>query len=362
MTSHSPEDYLHAIHEAQKALKAGDKTAARHWAQTAADLSPEKEDPWLVLAAVASPRASIEYLNHALQINPTSQRARKGMQWAIQRYRSAEPPAQDAPPPQPVLTTPITSKNMVRKRAAVTPWLLILLALFLGIAGWVSFPAFSPLLNGSQQRAQAQILEKATRTPDPTQTSTSLPTVAPTETIFPTATNQPTEILKPSETPTLAPSNTPEPSPTEEPEIPSEAPTEPPEPTRGPNGQGEMPDVKAGEHWIDVDLSQQRVYAYEGDQIVDSFLVSTGTAQTPTVTGKFHIYVKLRAANMSGPGYFLPDVPYVMYFFKSYGLHGTYWHSNFGHPMSHGCVNLKTKEARKLFDWASVGTLVYVHR
>ena len=91
------------------------------------------------------------------------------------------------------------------------------------------------------------------------------------------------------------------------------------------------------------------------------FLVSTGTWQHPTVLGSFKVYVKYRYADMSGPDYYLPDVPYVMYFYKGYGLHGTYWHSNFGTPMSHGCVNLPTGDAGWLFDWASVGTVVNVH-
>ncbi len=116
-----------------------------------------------------------------------------------------------------------------------------------------------------------------------------------------------------------------------------------------------------GERWIDVDLSEQRLYAYEGDTLVNSFVVSTGTWRYPTVKGSFKIYVKLRYANMSGPDYYLPNVPYVMYFYKGYGLHGTYWHNNFGTPMSHGCVNLRVSDAAWLFNWASVGTVVRVH-
>jgi lipoprotein-anchoring transpeptidase ErfK/SrfK len=116
-----------------------------------------------------------------------------------------------------------------------------------------------------------------------------------------------------------------------------------------------------GERWIDVDLTNQSVYAYEGDVVVNSFIVSTGTWLTPTVTGQYKIYVKIRSGSMHGPGYFLPDVPYIMYFYKSYGLHGTYWHHNFGTPMSHGCVNLQTDDAAWLFNWASVGTVVNVH-
>lgn len=116
-----------------------------------------------------------------------------------------------------------------------------------------------------------------------------------------------------------------------------------------------------GEHWIDVNLSEQRVYAYAGDTLVNSFVVSTGTWQTPTVTGKYKIWIKLRSAAMSGPGYYLPDVPYIMYFYKGYGLHGTYWHNNFGTPMSHGCVNLTIPDAEWVYNFTQVGTTVNVH-
>jgi lipoprotein-anchoring transpeptidase ErfK/SrfK len=95
---------------------------------------------------------------------------------------------------------------------------------------------------------------------------------------------------------------------------------------------------------------------------VRTSLVSTGLSDTSTPVGKYHIYVKLLQDDMSGPGYYLRDVPYVMYFHRGFGLHGTYWHANFGHPMSHGCINLPTSEAEWMFDWASVGTLVNIHR
>lgn len=119
--------------------------------------------------------------------------------------------------------------------------------------------------------------------------------------------------------------------------------------------------VGNGEHWFDVDLSSQRMYAYEGDTLVRTFIVSTGTWQTPTVTGRFKVWIKLRSAPMSGPGYYLPDVPYIMYFYKDYGIHGTYWHNNFGVPMSHGCVNLSIPDAEWAYNFASVGTVVNVH-
>ena len=119
--------------------------------------------------------------------------------------------------------------------------------------------------------------------------------------------------------------------------------------------------MSGGTHWIDVNLSEQRVYAYAGDTLINSFIVSTGTWQTPTVTGTYTIYVKYRSTTMAGPGYYLTGVPYVMYFHKGYGFHGTYWHNNFGTPMSHGCVNLQTDNAAWLYNFSVVGTKVKIH-
>ncbi|MBE7556569.1 MAG: L,D-transpeptidase family protein [Anaerolineales bacterium] len=132
-----------------------------------------------------------------------------------------------------------------------------------------------------------------------------------------------------------------------------------------------------GEKWIEVDVTNQKVTAWEGDVPVMSFTVSTGLPNTPTVLGKFNIYWKLTSTLMVGSNYYLPEVPYTMYFYAGYALHGTYWHSNFGQPMSHGCVNLETGQAKQLFEWANPilppgqtevvasannpGTLVVVH-
>jgi LysM repeat protein len=109
-----------------------------------------------------------------------------------------------------------------------------------------------------------------------------------------------------------------------------------------------------------VDLSDQMLYAYEGDALVRSTLVSTGTWRTPTVIGTYYIYARYASTRMRGPGYDLPNVPFTQYFYKGYGLHGTYWHSNFGTPMSHGCVNMPTPEAEWAFNWSTFGTPVIV--
>ena len=111
---------------------------------------------------------------------------------------------------------------------------------------------------------------------------------------------------------------------------------------------------------IVVSVDTQRIYAYENGELVRSHLVSTGLPKTPTVLGDYSVYVKYAADDMSGPDYFLPQVPYTMYFFSGYAIHGTYWHNQFGRPMSHGCVNLPVGEAEWFFNWAQVGTPVRV--
>jgi len=121
-----------------------------------------------------------------------------------------------------------------------------------------------------------------------------------------------------------------------------------------------VPAPTAGK-WIDVNLATQGLVAYEGQRPVYWATVSTGTAWTPTVKGRFRIYSKLRSGTMAGPGYYLPNVPHIMNFYGGYSIHGTYWHNSFGQPMSHGCVNMRTSDAQWVYNWAPVGTLVVVH-
>jgi len=123
-----------------------------------------------------------------------------------------------------------------------------------------------------------------------------------------------------------------------------------------------------GQKWIEVNLTQQTLYAHIGNSIVFTTLVSTGTAAHPTPPGDYNIFTKLEKDDMTNGKagdedyYNLPDVPWVMYFLAGgYAIHGTYWHHNFGHVMSHGCVNAPTDAAKMLYDWASIGTRVVVH-
>lgn len=119
---------------------------------------------------------------------------------------------------------------------------------------------------------------------------------------------------------------------------------------------------------IVVSVSAQTMWAYEGGTLVNSSLVSTGTAEVPETTtpvGSHAILSKIDVQTMegtiSGDYYRVEDVPYVMYFDNlGNALHGTYWHANFGAPMSHGCVNLPMDVAAWVYGWASVGTAVSV--
>ena len=116
-----------------------------------------------------------------------------------------------------------------------------------------------------------------------------------------------------------------------------------------------------GGKWIDVNLSEQLLSAYEDGVLVFSTWVSTGTEEYPTPTATYAILDRAPYQDMSGPDYYLADVPNVLAFAGNYAIHGTYWHDNFGTPMSHGCVNLPTDAAGWLYDWASIGTPVVTH-
>lgn len=357
------DDARSAVEGARQALRDGRRTEARQLAERAAELAPQMEDPWLILAAVASPRASVEYIRQALQINPNSPRARRGMEWA--RARLQESPGE--------------RDRSGKKRGALYPILLFGLGCLV-VAAAVWSAGFTPALASIMSKAPAATaasprswaraeIAKPTYTPgpqalvlaesSPTAFAPPVDTPEPPPIEFVPTRAFPTEAPPPTDVPTVTPEPTysgslslefVEDTPT------SAAPTDRPRPT-----QQQYASSGNGARWIDVDLTRQTVSAYEGDVAVNSFVVSTGTWQTPTVTGEYHVYVKLRTSDMSGPGYYLPNVPYVMYFYQGYGLHGTYWHHNFGTPMSHGCVNLQTDDAGWLFDWASVGTPVHVH-
>lgn len=123
------------------------------------------------------------------------------------------------------------------------------------------------------------------------------------------------------------------------------------------------PDYK----FISVDLSKQTLYRYQNGSLLDKFLISSGKASTPTPVGDFKINRKRPLVRMSWyfgannpQNYDLPNVPWVSSFSGPYTIHGTYWHHNFGHPMSHGCVNMYTPDAKTVYNWVEIGTPVVI--
>lgn len=372
------------IVKARESLRRGDKASARQLGEKAAFLAPKLEDVWLILAASdPEPQEALAYARKALELNPQSGRAHRAVEWASNRLKPIQP-SNDTTLPKVVPNQVEAVTSLPDKRAYQTAvampmlkpqgrnWLLP--ALLTGTAcmllGLVAlFALTSPALASivSSVSAPAPTQENLWAPAEIAKPGVPVNVNAHAAQVADTPTSVPTEV-PPTEAAALVPTD-----------VPTEAPTVAPLATETPGAMVmeivedtptseyiPLPNAPIassgnGTRWIDVDLTNQRVYAYEGDVIVNSFIVSTGTWMTPTVTGEYKIYVKIRSGSMHGPGYFLPDVPYIMYFYKGYGLHGTYWHNNFGTPMSHGCVNLRTDEAGWLFSWASVGTVVNVH-
>jgi lipoprotein-anchoring transpeptidase ErfK/SrfK len=120
--------------------------------------------------------------------------------------------------------------------------------------------------------------------------------------------------------------------------------------------------------YIDISLSLQVLTCFDGGKAQFITLISSGINRYPTPSGTFHVYSKTPSTRMKheyGPGhpdnYDLLNVPYVLYFDGPNAIHGTYWHNNFGTPMSHACVNVSTSAAAQIYNWSPIGTMVYIH-
>lgn len=118
---------------------------------------------------------------------------------------------------------------------------------------------------------------------------------------------------------------------------------------------------------VTVDLSEQRLYAFEGSKLVKTFLISSGTSQYPTPMGTTEVTAKLpvhRYVWSYGPenpnNYDIPGVKWNLRFRQNYYIHSAYWHNNFGTPMSHGCINVDLVNAEWIYNWAEVGTVVEI--
>ncbi len=332
--SEQPVSYQQAIENANQAYKAGDRRAARKWAGAAAKLAPDRPVPWLMLAALAKPDAALEYYKQALKVDPNNRLARLGVQKTTKKLATEDENAVRGN-----FTQAVDSSKTVRRKPASLIWLSALV--IIGVAAVVLLGGISSLrsmavsahLLPTEEPAPLRLAVRGNQlTPTPTPTSTPTPT--PTATPIPTATPKPTKTPKPTATSDVPPTG---------------------------NMTARPDNIDKDEFWVEVNLTTQTLIAHRGDEVIKDFIVSTGTWAYPTVVGYYQVYVKYESTTMSGPGYYLPGVPYTMYFFKGYGIHGTYWHDNFGTPMSHGCVNMRTDEAQWVFERSRIGTWVIVH-
>lgn len=198
---------------------------------------------------------------------------------------------------------------------------LVLLAVLMALAGFMAMQA-----PGVDVWAEAPVTATLTATVTPSPTNTPWPTFTPSPTPTPRPTRTPTPTPSPTPTGTLSPTPLPE-----------------------------------GWRWISVDLKAQRLYAYEDTKLVRTFVISSGKRETPTVTGRFRIYLKMRYDDMQGADYYIANVPYVMYFYQGYGIHGAPWNKKIGTPQSHGCINMRVEDARWLYEWAPLHTEVIIH-
>lgn len=350
------------ISEARQAIETERVADARPLLREAARLAPHDPRPWLLLAGVAeTPRERRTYLAQARRLDGA---------------------AAVAATSRPAASTRRTRRETARSGRPLWSGLAVVVLLLL-IAGtaFAFHPSGRAILGSVAGRVSALTGTGGAAS------SSAMPTlaaVAGTPTAVP-ATSEPVEAILPTPTsppifPTkgVAPGGGPLPTwtPTSQP-TPTLAPTMTPSPSPEPSATAEPIPLALGapwprpagvgdtERWIAVNLSTQTLVAYEGDTPVFETLVSSGLPQWPTVTGQYRTYMKYESQTMNGYllgyDYFLPDVPYVMYFYEDYAIHGTYWHSSFGTPMSHGCVNVSTPDAGWLFNWAPVGTVVDVH-
>lgn len=120
------------------------------------------------------------------------------------------------------------------------------------------------------------------------------------------------------------------------------------------------------ERRIEVNLTEQTTYVWEGGKVIKTFVISSGrdTPATETHTGQFRTSWRTPEQDLGCSdnfSYCTEDVPWVMYFNGDEAFHGTYWHNNFGTRMSHGCVNMRIEDAKWLYYWAPNGTEVWVH-
>lgn len=126
--------------------------------------------------------------------------------------------------------------------------------------------------------------------------------------------------------------------------------------------------VKVPDKQIFVNLKEQTLTYTEDMTIMGSFKISSGLRYTPTPPGEYTVLKKKPVVDYVGPGYYYPRTKWNLMFKTgrpsnplNYYIHGAYWHNNFGHPMSHGCVNVSYADMEGLYNWADEGTKIHIY-
>ena len=398
---------------AKQAIAAGQKGRAVQILRDLANAEPNNVQAWLYLAGLAPhARGREACLRRAEQIAPSHPLVRKARQWAVGetgRSQTSPPDAVSIPEPQPTpelepdlplaaapptlpdaepafipaTEPPVTAAAPQRRSRGRIVWVtaaVVLICLLLAGGSLVYMNSW-PLNQVAVEPAAADHDAISAADTDFAQAE-SLAEVTPVSATNDQFNNEGRRLSEPGATeadgelagkPIVDDSSerlawTATPSPTH---TPTPTPTFTPTPTIPPTFVSETDNVVPpaylglNERWIDINLSTQTLSAYEGNKLVFSTLISSGLPAYPTVTGQFRIYLEYQIQTMDGRtlgyDYVVEDVPWVMYFFEDYAIHGAYWHNNFGNPMSHGCVNMSVAEAQWIYAWASIGTLVNVH-
>ena len=312
------------VSQGKDLAREGQRSEARQRFTQALVFQPSHVEALLWLAGISDdPQQSIRYLSRVLEIAPHHPAARAGLRWARRKVAASALPF--PPPRRDLALAPLHwLDRMLLSGAAIV---CLAACALLSAMIWQAPEAIGAALQPTAAPAAADMVTPSL-VPAAVSTATSVPPIAATDTPSPIA----TDTLLPTPTNTSV-------------ALAALAPATP-----------------LGSHWIDIDLSDQRLVAYEGETPVLSALVSTGISRYPTPTGEFQVRRKVRVQSMSGPGYYVPNVEWVLFFHQAYALHGTYWHRNFGHPMSHGCINMTNEDAQWIFQWAPIGTPVRIHQ
>ena len=393
-----------AVQNAQNALQRGDKLSARRWAELAASLAPEREEPWLLLAAVANPHASVGYLKQVLKINPNSPRAKAGMDWALKRVEIAAQTAATAKvtvsklaetAPQTAATVPVKVARPVTSlpkparlpenakkssRSLFFILLPILLVAVLALSIWNASPVqavFSSQFSAAEndhapswaqvELAKAAVSQALTATSTPAATAIFTDTpIAPAslpEVLAPTLTE--TQTASPTPTTGLTPVSSSETDAT-----PTALPTDTAVPAQNAS-QAQQPAVSySGGKSIVVSISQQHLWAYQDNVLIYSFIASTGMNNS-TRAGTFSVLDKIPNAYGATWNIWMPHWLGIYYAGSlENGIHAlpilsngaTLWAGYLGTPISFGCVVLGSYEAGQLYDWADIGTPVIIQR